>query len=105
MARKKNYKDGELEKEFEYHKFFHKIITVQALLLNLEKEKVEELINETIEEDLEDFVDQLVENLTEKHFGENDDAELDMLYNYCWGKILNKTNEDANFRTTVRYRG
>ena len=104
MARKKNYKDGELEKEFEYYKFFHKIITVQALLLNLNKEKVEELVGTSVQEDVEAFVDELVENLTAKHFEENDDAELDMLYGYCWKQIIGKISDNANFTSEVKYK-
>ena len=104
MTKNREYKDEEIGKELEYHKFFHKIITVQALLLNLEKEKVEELLNVSDVEDVEAFVDELVENLTDKHFEENDDAQLDMLYNYCWQRIVSKISDNANFRSEVKYK-
>ena len=97
MARKKNYKDGELEQEFERYKFYHKLIVVCSTLQVLEEGKVKDLMGD-IQEDREAFIDELTESLYAKHFDEEDDSELNKLYAYCWDKLVVRIPDNANFK-------
>ena len=101
---KKSYKNGELEKEFEKFKFYHKVIVVQGYI----KAKPEELENNvllqkyndlegTLQEKMDDLFD-IFEASHKKH----DDKDLDEIYNYCWVQIVDKLPESANYKGSIK---
>ena len=101
MARKKNYKEGELEQEFERFKFYHKYIVVSSTLQLSDSSLLEELVGYN-EGDKEAFVEELMDNLEEKHYEENDDSTLDKLYSYCWGKFVDSNKDNANYKRNIK---
>lgn len=101
MARKKQYKEGELEKEFERFKFYHKYLVVSSTLTLSDSELLKELAGYE-EGDKEAFVEELMNNLEEKHYEENDDSELNQLYSYCWSKFVAAHKDNANFKSEIK---
>ena len=100
MTRKKNYKDGELEQEFERFKFYHKYLVVSSTLTLSDSDLLKELAGYN-EGDKEAFIEELMDSLEEKHYEENDDSALDKLYSYCWGKFVAVHKDNANFKNEM----
>ena len=98
MGRKKKYKDGELEKEFEKFKFYHKYIAVKATLLSQKDIFDSYLIKDryTLKGSVKKKTETLCNLLMDMH-DRGDDKDLDELYNYCWNVMVEKFDEHINF--------
>lgn len=99
MARKKLYKDGEMEEEFNRFKFYHKYVTIQSTLIQhsdtiyfFDPFKKYAYIEGTADERAE----KICEILTQQHDAGYDE-ELDKLYWKCWELISPSIKDDTNF--------
>lgn len=101
MARKKKYKDGELEQEFTRFSFYHKYIAVQTALIVFEKDGIynskylKPFKNVTGSEEVSRAV-AICNSLTDMH-DKGDDSLLNELYTYCWNRLSPLLEECANF--------
>ena len=104
MARKKNYKDGELEEEFSLFCYYHKLVTI-GFALKLEdesvyknnrflKEKYEEVSKSTT--DMLEIADAVLDIYIAQH-DEGDDSELNEVYEYCWDIVVSKIEDNMNY--------
>ena len=101
MARKKIYKDGELEEEFNRFKFYHKYITIQSIL----KRHADTIYAfepfskyADVEGNPNEKAEKICDILTDQH-DEGDDSELDKLYWKCWELLSPKIEDSTNFTT------
>lgn len=100
----KKYKDGELEKEFEKFKFYHKVIMVQGYIKSCTEDMFEHYLLQKycdLEGTVEEKADQLFDIFEENH-KRKDDRDLDEIYNYCWSKLVDKLPESANFKESIK---
>lgn len=103
MARTKNYKDGELEKEFGLFCYYHKLVTI-AFALKLEDSQIykHRLLEDKYEEaskeyeDKIDIADAIVDMFIEQH-DNGDDTELNEVYKYCWEFIVPRIEDNLNY--------
>lgn len=91
MGRKKNYKDGELENEFNEFMYQHMYITIRSTLLAFQDENIidSDLVHYTIgifEGTYEEKLEALCAEIVNLH-DTGRDKEITPLYEYCW-KIL-----------------
>lgn len=106
MPRKKKYKDGELEKEFNKAMFQHMYITIRSSLLAFPNENI---INSDLVTTLlgklkgskEAKMEKLCASLRELH-DTGHDSDIIPLYEYCWGLLSPKLTDNVsdNFRYT-----
>ena len=106
MPRKKKYKDGELEKEFNKIKFQHMYITIKSTLLAfpdehiLDSELVTTLLGKTVGTN-EARIARLCASLVELH-DTGHDSDIVPLYEYCWFLLSPRLTDNVSdsFRYT-----
>ena len=106
MARKKKYKDGELEQEFNKMMFQHMYITIRSTLLAfpdeniLDSELVTTLLGETVGT-TEVRIAKLCASITELH-DTGHDSDIIPLYEYCWNLLSPRLTDNVSdsFRYT-----
>ena len=108
MGRKKKYKDGELENEFNLLSFYHKITTIGVVLKRatmygdyriynktLLKKKYKQALAEGLTS-YEEIADRVVKLFVDEH--DNDiDENLNKIYNWCWEEIVQLYDEHMNY--------
>lgn len=105
MARKKNYKDGELEQEFNKAMFNHMYITIRSSLIAFPNEKIidSELVTTllgNLKGSQEARMEKLCASLKELH-DTGHDLDIIPLYEYCWNLISPKLTD--NISDSFRY--
>ena len=100
MARRKKYRDGEMEHEFNLFCFYHKIVTIQIVLKAYGSEGVFDhyLFKKynDIEGTDEEKAEAIAEILREQH-DDGDDIETNALYDYCWDRLVPVMNDSLNY--------
>ena len=106
MGRKKKYKDGELEKEFNKMMFQHMYITIRSTLLAfpeeniLDSELVTTFLGETVGT-MEARIAKLCASIVELH-DTGHDSDIIPLYEYCWNLLSPRLTDNVSdsFRYT-----
>ena len=100
MARRKKYKDGEIEHEFSLFCFYHKIVTIQIVLKSFGDKGVFDHYLFKKYSDIEGTDDEraeaIAELLTEQH-DNGDDSEVNTLYDFCWDKLVPIMHDSLNY--------
>ena len=100
MARRKKYRDGEMEHEFSLFCFYHKIVTIQIVLKAYGDEGVFDSYLFKKYSDIEgtyaERAEAISEILREQH-NAGDDSETDKLYDYCWNRIVPVIKDNLNY--------
>ena len=99
MARKKVYKDGEMEEEFNRFKFYHKYVTIQSMLIKHYPtiylfDPFKKYAN--VEGDCDEKAVKICDILVQQH-DNGDDTEVDKLYWKCWEMISPTLRDNENF--------
>lgn len=100
MARKKNYKDGELEKEFNKMMFQHMYITIRSSLLAFPEENIlkSELVTTllgNLKGNKETKIAKLCASLVELH-DTGHDEDIKPLYEYCWSLLSPRLSDNVS---------
>ena len=100
MARKKKYKDGELEKEFSKMMFQHMYITIRSSLLAFPEENIlqSELVTTLLGKlkgTKEAKIAKLCASLVELH-DTGHDEDIKPLYEHCWGLLSPRLSDNVS---------
>ena len=105
MARKKKYKDGELEQEFKKAVFQHMYITIRSSLIAFPEEDIlnSDLVLTllgNIKGSKETRIAKLCASIVELH-DTGHDADIVPLYEYCWSLLSPRLTD--NISDSFRY--
>ena len=98
MARKKQYKDGELEQEFNKYMFQHMYVTIRSSLIAFTQENIVDndlvvTLLGKLKGSYAKKIEKICNSLIELH-DEGHDQDIIPLYEYCWSLISPKLTDN-----------
>ena len=92
-----------LEREFKRYEFLHKYDVIQSALILFADEGIyDHYLFKNKYDDIEGTADEkartICHKLADLHFDNNDDVELNEMYNYCWDRLSKILPENTNFK-------
>lgn len=100
MARRKKYKNGEMEHEFSLFCLYHKIMTIQIVLIKFKDEGIFDHYMLKKYNDIEGSCEdkaQAISELLEEQYNNGEEHELNALYDFCWDKLCPMIEDTLNY--------